>query len=634
MLFEHSVDGVFVMTLDEPIAWHGAADRDALLDYAFEHFALTSANRVFCDQLGVAPEQLIGAVPRERWDTDVDIWRARMHELFDQGRAYFTMRAQRSDGRWLDVEGQYIATHDEAGRITGCFGTQRDITEKRKTAERLELAMENANIGIWDLDLTTHALYFDEQFASRLGYSLDDPNIRRAAFWGTCLHPSELPDISRAFELHLGGVAPFRVEHRLRSASGDWRWFLSSGRVTTRDDEGRPLRTVGCCVDITERKLLQEQLFLAERMASLGTLAAGVGHEINNPLTYIVLNLTLIERELKTLTLPAASHARLVHMLEQARYGTERVSGIVRDLQALTRVPEERLGRVETVAVLERCLDIADHQIRHRARVIRELGPVPAVRGSESRVVQLFLNLLVNAAHAIPLGAASTNWIRVTTSVEDGQVAVAISDSGVGIRADVIGRIFDPFYTTKQVGEGTGLGLAICRSIVTAMGGEISVDSTLGVGTTFRVVLPQAGADVPLAAPPPPAVAAPDRKRVLVIDDEPMVGQLVAKVLAGHDVTAETSARIALGRLRGGEVFDLILCDLMMPDVSGIDFYHQLGHLDPALRHRIVFLSGGAFTERAQSFLDSVPNRRLVKPFDIDTLHAVLLSPGDHDALP
>ncbi|HEU4612407.1 MAG TPA: ATP-binding protein, partial [Kofleriaceae bacterium] len=601
MLFEHSVDGVFVMTLDEPIAWQGAPDQDALLDHVFEHLRMTSVNRVLCEQLGTPREQLIGTVPRQRWNSDVDIWRARMRRLFEDGRTFFTMRAARPDGRWLDVEGQYVCSYDEQGRITGCFGTQRDITDKRKTAERLELAMESADIGIWDLDLVSQALYFDEQFTLRMGYSLDDERVRDARFWGTCMHASDLHEVRQEFETHLRGDAPFRVEHRLRAATGEWRWFLSSGRVTTRDDHGRPVRMVGCCVDVTERKLLQERLFLAERMASIGTLAAGVGHEINNPLTYIVLNLTLIERELKTLVLPSASQARLAHMVDQARYGTERVSGIVRDLQALTRVPEQRVGRVELVPVLERCLEIADHQIRHRARVIRELAPVPRVRGSEGRIVQLFLNLLVNAAQAIPIGSADTNWIKVTTRAEKWSAVVEIADSGIGIAPDVMGRIFDPFFTTKQIGEGTGLGLAICRSIVTAMGGEISVDSTPGTGSTFRVVLPASETiELPVVALEP-TITEPPKKRLLVIDDEPLVGQLVAKVLTSHDVTAETSARAALVRLRSGESFDLILCDLIMPEVSGIDFYEQLGQVDPLLRHKVVFLSGGAFTDRAQS---------------------------------
>lgn len=632
MLFEHSVDGIFFMELDEPIAWHDAADKEALIDYAFDHLRLTSVNRVLCEQLGESREQLIGAVPRERW-RDVAVWRARMRDLYDHGRTYFTSRAPSHNGRWLDVEGQYVCTYDEQGRITGCFGTQRDVTAEHKTAERLELALESADMGIWDYDLAHNQLYFDERFIRHLGYETDDPTVHTQEFWSTRIHPSDMPEIARAFRAHVSGAAMYRVEHRLQAANGDWHWVLSSGRVTAHDKSGNPLRAVGGCLDITERKLLQERLFLAERMASLGTLAAGVGHEINNPLTYIVLNLTLIERELKNLELHGSTRQRLHHMLEQARYGADRVSGIVRDLQALTRVPDERIGKVDIPAVIERCLEIADHQIRHRARVVRDLAPVPPVSGSEGRIVQLFLNLLVNAAQAIPDGAAEANTISVETRFENGRVVATITDTGVGITPDALGRIFDPFYTTKPVGEGTGLGLAICRSIVTALGGEISVDSSPRKGARFRVTLPPATSedDKPRR---PVARQLPGRKRVLVIDDEPMVGQLLRKVLGEHEVIAETSARVALDRLRTDRRFDVILCDVMMPDVSGMEFYDQLGTVDPSLRRRVVFLSGGVFTERAQTFLDSVPNHRLAKPFDVEALTAVLLSAGDHDALP
>jgi PAS domain S-box-containing protein len=631
MLFEHNVDGVFFVTLDEPIVWQGAADHDALLQYSFEHSRVTAANKAMCEQMGATREELIGSTPSQRWGDSGLIWKERMRELYEHGRAYQSVRAPRNDGTWMYVEGQYVCTYDDQGRITGHFGTQRDVTEKQKAMDRLERALVGGGIGIWDLDLTSHELYFDEHWIERLGYSPQDPQVRTAEFWGTTMHPSDLGELRRALEIHLAGkTALYRVEHRIRTAQGEWLWVLSTGKAT-RDSEGKPVRFIGTSVDITERKLLQERLFLAERMASIGTLAAGVGHEINNPLTYIVLNLTLMERELRGMELSQATRARMTNMIEQARYGTERVSGIVRDLQALTRVPDERAARINLIEVLDRCLEIADHQIRHRAKVIRELDVVPCVLGSEGRVVQLFLNLIVNAAQAIPVGAADRHWIRMATSTQNGRAVVQISDSGIGMAPETLGRIFDPFYTTKEVGEGTGLGLAICRSIVTALGGEIAVESTLGQGTTFRVSLPAAPSAEPATEPIRAPAARVSKKRVLVIDDEPMVGQLVTKVLTGHEVVSETSGRAALARLRGDVRFDLILCDVMMPEVSGMDFYAQLA---PELRDRVVFLSGGAFTDRAQRFLDSVPNRRLAKPFDLDALTAVLISPGDHDALP
>jgi CheY-like chemotaxis protein len=357
-------------------------------------------------------------------------------------------------------------------------------------------------------------------------------------------------------------------------------------------------------------------------MASIGTLAAGVAHEINNPLTYIVLNLTLLERQLANLDskLDAPLLTRLRGMVSQARYGTDRVSGVVRDLQSLTRVRDDQNTLVDPIAVLERCLEISDHQVRHRARLVRELAPVPAVRGSEGRLVQLFLNLIINAAQAIPEGAADQHTIKVSTGLTpDHRVRVDISDTGAGIAPEAFGRIFDPFFTTKSIGEGSGLGLAICRSIVTSLEGEIDVESVVGQGTTFRVTLPVGTGAVAYAVPQPPPP--PAALRVLVVDDEPLIGRVVEEVLTNHHVAVETSARAALTRLQSGEKFDRILCDLMMPDMTGMELFDRL----PAdVQERVVFLTGGAFTDRAREFLGRVSNRRLDKPFDTDALCAVL----------
>jgi CheY-like chemotaxis protein len=227
--------------------------------------------------------------------------------------------------------------------------------------------------------------------------------------------------------------------------------------------------------------------------------------------------------------------------------------------------------------------------------------------------------LLVNAAQAIPEGNADQHTIRVRSLLVDGRARIEISDTGAGIPPEALGRIFDPFFTTKSIGEGSGLGLAICRSIVTSLGGEIDVESHAGKGTTFVVLLPLATGTMDTAVAVSPGVST--GLRVLVVDDEPLIGKVVEQVLAGHQVVSETSARSALARVQAGEHFDRILCDLMMPDMSGMELFNQL---PLAVQKQVVFLTGGAFTERARDFLARVPNRRIEKPFDTDTLAAAL----------
>jgi CheY-like chemotaxis protein len=233
----------------------------------------------------------------------------------------------------------------------------------------------------------------------------------------------------------------------------------------------------------------------------------------------------------------------------------------------------------------------------------------------------------MNAAHSIPEGAAEQNLIRVTTSTDpSGGARVEVSDTGVGIEPAHVARIFDPFFTTKDVGVGTGLGLSICHEVVTDLGGRIEVESALGKGTTFRVILPQAS-QTSAASPPPNAQAAPSptgrRATILVIDDEPLILKIVASVLeTEHDVTCEPRAEAALARIRGGERFDAILCDLMMPQVTGMDLHDALLEIAPQQAEAMLFLTGGAFTARARAFLDRVPNKTIEKPFDAATLKA------------
>jgi len=266
-----------------------------------------------------------------------------------------------------------------------------------------------------------------------------------------------------------------------------------------RDAAGQITGTIGVALDITERKRMESKLIQAERLASMGTLAAGVAHEINNPLTYVMANIGFVSERLPKLVTGdsapeiAAQLEELTTALAEAQEGAIRVRQIVRDLKILARGDEERFGPVDVRGVLESSISMVANQIRMKATLVRELGEVPMVEASESRLGQVFLNLLVNAAQAIPEGDVAKNEIRVRTRTDDnGRAVVTVSDTGAGIPAEVMNRIFDPFFTTKAVGVGTGLGLFICHGIVKALGGEIAVDSVPGQGTAFRVILPAA----------------------------------------------------------------------------------------------------------------------------------------------
>jgi signal transduction histidine kinase len=388
-----------------------------------------------------------------------------------------------------------------------------------------------------------------------------------------------------------------------------------------------------------EKKRIQEQLLISERMASVGLLAAGVAHEINNPLAVLVSNLELISQQLTEITASetgAGSPAPLIDRigelaapLRTAEEAAERVRIIVRDLKVFSRSSDaESRGPVDIRGVLETAIRMASNEIRHRARLTRDYAEVIPVNGNESRLVQVFLNLIVNAAHAIPEGHAGSNEIRIVLRMDSfDRVAVEIHDSGVGIPADILPHIFDAFFTTKALTTGTGLGLAICRRIVTDHDGEISVESRVGSGTVFRTLLPAAHRQeaVETDVAPPPAIVAGRRGRILAVDDEPTLCVVIGKILgADHDVTTVTSAKEALRLLDDGARFDLILCDLMMPEMTGMDLYARLQQSAPDQVEKMVFMTGGAFTENTQAFLAQLTNEAIEKPFKMTRLRELV----------
>jgi PAS domain S-box-containing protein len=385
--------------------------------------------------------------------------------------------------------------------------------------------------------------------------------------------------------------------------------------------------------DLAERRRMENQLIFAGRMAAVGTLAAGVAHEINNPLAYIMANIDFSRQQM------AAAAARLgdddarralveiAEALAEARQGADRVRNIVRDLRVFARGDEDARGPVALRRVLDSSINMAWNEIRHRARLVKDYGDAPMVEGNESRLGQVFLNLLLNAAHAVDEGEAERNEIRVSTRTDStGRAVVEVRDTGRGIPAELRGRIFDPFFTTKSAGEGTGLGLWICQGILSSLGGEIAVESEEGRGSLFRVTLPAVAMEAPVGRAKTPA---PDREpqggRLLIVDDEPMILGAMRRALAPeHQVTCVSDGRAALERLRAGERYDAILCDLMMPELTGMDLFAEIKRLAPEQVDRVIFVTGGAFTPRAREFLDRVRNARVEKPIDFQNLRVLV----------
>jgi two-component system, cell cycle sensor histidine kinase and response regulator CckA len=426
---------------------------------------------------------------------------------------------------------------------------------------------------------------------------------------------------------------------------GGRRWFHCDALVSPRP-EAEP-RTVAFLIrDITEKKRIEAHLMQAERLATVGMISAAIGHEINNPLAYVMTSIAWATgrvAELVSRGTPddeadsAGADARAIAevrteleelkgILADAQEGTERIRKIARQLGLLVREGDDDLAAVDVRRSLDAAIQMAMNEIRHRARLVREYGETPPVVAQEHRLCQVFLNVLVNAAQAITTGTVDTNEIRVRSRIDgSGRVVVEVADTGGGISPENLGRVFDPFFTTKPVGQGTGLRLAICRDIVTSMGGEIALDSGVGKGTTVRITLPASVDSVPAQPSSTSITERSNRRRLLLVDDERRLLAVLKLALSEHhDVLVANDVREALAIALAEPPVDFILCDLMMPGSTGMDLHAALRQADPRLADRIIFMTGGAFTARARRFLSRVQNPRIEKPFMADDVLALV----------
>ena len=527
-------------------------------------------------------------------------------------------------GRTLETLAEQVVAQLELRRLNR--SQTRLIDELCESNERFEVVLRATNDVIWDWDLVSNRVTWNERITDVLGYAMKDvgPN---ADWWYKVIHPEECERVVQGIKRAIAGSGELWFdEYRFRRANGTYARVMDRGSIL-RDAEGRPVRMLGALADMSEREEMRARLSLADRMASVGTLAAGVAHEINNPLAYVIANLDFARQELGAVAPDgAARNDEVPEALKEAREGAERVRLIVKDLKMFSRPDDERMELVDVRRAIDSAATMAWNEIRHRARLVKEYQPVPSVYANEARLGQVFLNLLVNAAHAIPEGAADKNEIRVTTRVDgQGRIVAEVRDTGGGIPEEIRPRILEPFFTTKPQGLGTGLGLSICHGIVSSLGGELQFESELGRGTVFRVVLTPTS-EVELEAETQKLeVELGPRGRVLVVDDEPLVLKAMKRTLdMEHEVLDFHRARTALEWLEKGQPWDLLLCDLMMPEMTGVEFYDELCRRWPERVKDVIFVTGGAFSSGAREFLGRVDNERLEKPFDPQTLRELV----------
>ena len=509
----------------------------------------------------------------------------------------------------------------------------RQADALRESEERWKFAVEGSGDGVWDYDCVTgravrsrrwkEMLGFDE---SEIGTGLDE--------WKDRIHPEDRAAVEQAMQaLEQNGGSTFMVEHRLRCKDGSWKWLLNRGMVMSRTPEGRPRRIIGTHTDLTARKQAEEDRLVLGKLESTGGLAGGIAHDFNNLLTAILLNLELAQ-------LTPGTPADVLGRLEGAQKAALSARGLTQQLITFAR-GDAALPRMTDIGELLResvPLALTGSSVRGDVHAPSELWPALVDSGQIGQVIR---NLVLNAREAMPKGGVIT--LRAANVVlgagehhnlPPGEyVHITVSDAGDGIRPEILPKIFDPYYSTKQRGpqRGMGLGLTICHSIVQKHKGTITVESVLHHGTTFHIHLPAA----PRAVVEPVATGheAPARSarpgRILVMDDEPAIQQSVARALEqmGHTVEIAGDGRTAvnlhaIGRATG-RPFAAAILDLTVPGgMGGLDAIKAMRASEPGLK--AVVMSGYANNAVMQDWTSHGFDAALKKPFDIASLHEAL----------
>jgi nitrogen fixation negative regulator NifL len=538
---------------------------------------------------------------------------------------------RRKNGSLYNEEMTVAPVRDEHGIVAHFVAVKQDVTERRRAEENLQdlyrlfrSLMENA------LDIITviagdGTIRFESPSVERvLGYAPGEL-VGRSAF---DFMPEE--DARRVTELIAQADAKpghtASLEFRFRHKDGTWHLLEGVGKDMRQD----PI-VAGIVInsrDITERKRVEEELqhqrearYQSEKLAAMGTLLAGVAHELNNPLAVVMGYSGMLQQSL--------AEGPLARRAEKIVKAADRCVRIVRNFLALARQHPPERKEVRLNQVVEEAVELLAYPLRvDDVNVALRLAPeLPVLWADPHQLHQVVVNLITNA-HQAMRAAPQPRRLVITTSVDaaKGKVSLEVADTGPGVPAEIRGRIFEPFFTTKPEGQGTGLGLPLCQGIVERHGGAIRVESEPGRGATFTV-------EIPVVEPPaaeravgePKAVALERTAAILVVDDEVEVGRLLADLLTaeGHEVETASDGAAALEKLEGRD-YDLILSDLRMPRLDGPGFYRAVERRRPALLPRFIFLTGDTLSAETREFLERVSAPSLSKPFDFAQVRAVV----------
>jgi len=537
-----------------------------------------------------------------------------LEELNRSGEAVYEVRNVKKDGVpiWCRAHTSSF-NHPTYGAVW--VAVHEDITDQKTFQEERDRFFDLSNDMLCISNFDGWFERVNPAWESAVGWTAEEMRSRPYLQF---VHPDDQPAaLVEREKLVLGHPTTF-FENRFATKDGGYRWLQwKSVPYASR-------RLIfGSARDVTWQKQSQQKLAFADRMASLGTLAAGAAHEINNPLAVIRVNVDLMVDELaEARALGQDAIERLRKLAEDARQGEERIRRIVRGLQAFARMEPVETTRLDVRRVVELAVDVAFSAMSRRAKLVKEFRRVPPVDADETRLTQVIANLLMNAAYAMGERDRELNEIKIVTRTDEFRRAVVeVIDNGEGISAENLPRVFDPFFTTKPLGVGTGLGLSVCHGIVNELGGKMNIESEPGRGTRVTFALPPASTKIDETER---FAASENAARVLVIDDDDTLANLIERMLTGNHVTIVRTAQEAIDILQQGERYDVILCDVMLPGMTGMELYRELSRERPDQLERIVFMTGGVFSDSIKAFLEAVGNERLQKPFPPEKVRALV----------
>jgi len=552
-------------------------------------------------------------------------------------------RVSEADANLRKKDGSEIAAHirinflDPSDPAKGAISAIADISDRkrseeelRRSEERLDLALKGANLGLWDWNLKTGRAVWDERALAMGGYKPGEiqPDLRT---FKDNTHPEDWPRLVEVLSGHLAGhLSAFDVACRHRSKSGEWRWILSQGKIVAYDKDGTPLRMTGTSLDITERKLaeqerasLRAQLVQAQKMEAIGTLTGGIAHEFNNLLTVVLGYAELLVAEKNE---GEAGYQELRRIVHAAQRGAE----LVRGLLTFSRKSEMNLAPIDLNHEVEQVKKLLDRTLPRLIEIDLNLRDgLKTVAADSGQVRQVLMNLALNARDAMPDGGKLTiqtdNLDRagclLPLAAKPGDcVLLTVSDTGIGMDPETVDRIFEPFYSAKGLAYKTGLGLSVVHGIVEKHRGYITCESQPGQGTTFKVYLPVADKAKPAVAPE--KFQAPGgTETILIVDDEEYVRDLASRILnrAGYRViTAEDGpqAMEIYGKERNS--ISLVILDLIMPKVGGRRLLEQLLQVAPDIK--VLIATGYSDATNRDELLHAGAKGFVGKPFEMAQL--------------